>query len=169
MVEIAGERLLDRAVRLAREAGCDPIVVVLGGSAEEIEAACDLQGCAVVRNEGWRDGLASSIRAGVLVLRERGAARTILTTCDQPAVTAEHLRLLASVSPEAVVASAYAGRHGVPAYFPADSWETLTRLSGDMGAREMLRSAEAVELPGGELDVDTEASLRLARELLERR
>jgi len=29
------------------------------------------------------------------------------------------------------------------------------KLRGDAGARELLRTARSVELPGGELDVDT--------------
>jgi CTP:molybdopterin cytidylyltransferase MocA len=38
-------------------------------------------------------------------------------------------------------------------------------LRGDVGARELLRSAAAMELHNGELDVDTELELSLAREL----
>ena len=38
-------------------------------------------------------------------------------------------------------------------------------LRGDVGARELLRGARAVELPGGELDVDTVEELARAREL----
>jgi hypothetical protein len=33
-----------------------------------------------------------------------------------------------------------------------------------VGARELLAGARAVELPGGELDIDTEDKLRRARE-----
>ena len=32
LIEIGGETLLERAIRVAREAGCTPIVVVLGAA-----------------------------------------------------------------------------------------------------------------------------------------
>jgi CTP:molybdopterin cytidylyltransferase MocA len=37
-------------------------------------------------------------------------------------------------------------------------------LQGDTGAREMLKTAPAVELAGGEMDVDTVEDLANARE-----
>jgi len=81
--------------------------------------------------------------------------------CDMPAVTAAHLReLMASGE---VTASYYAGRRGVPAYFPAELFGELMRLRGDVGARELLSSACSVELPGGEVDVDTVEDLERVR------
>jgi len=41
----------------------------------------------------------------------------------------------------------------------------LMELRGDMGARELLRGAAALELAHGELDVDTTEDLARAREL----
>ena len=43
----------------------------------------------------------------------------------------------------------------MPAYFPAATFAALMALRGDAGARDLLRNAEAVELPDGELDLDT--------------
>lgn len=153
LVRLGGETLLERAVRVAREAGCEPVVVVLGAEAERVLAACDLRDARVVRNEQWREGMASSVHAGVAAAD--GADGVVLMTCDQPAVTAEHLRAL--MVSGAVTASAYSGRRGVPAYFPASSFPELMRLTGDAGARELLREASVIDLAGGELDVDTEA------------
>ena len=64
-----------------------------------------------------------------------------------------------------VTASAYAGRHGVPAYFPASTFAALLDLSGDQGARELLRSGAAIDLPNGELDIDTAADVLAAERL----
>jgi CTP:molybdopterin cytidylyltransferase MocA len=117
----------------------------------------------VAINENWDEGMASSIRAGIgLVTAADGA---ILMTCDQPAVTAEHLRKL--MAPGELTASGYAGRRGVPAYFPTQNFPALLRLTGDAGAREMLRNAASIELPLGEMDVDTPEELAGARELFD--
>jgi molybdenum cofactor cytidylyltransferase len=84
-------------------------------------------------------------------------------TCDQPSVSAEHLCLL--MKNDVVRASRYAGRNGVPAFFPREYFDRLMGLKGDAGAREVLAEAGYEELAGGELDVDTVADLTRAREL----
>jgi len=70
LVKIGTENLLERSVRVAAEAACSPIIVVLGASAELIQKESDLRGTQVVLNEGWAEGIASSIRAGVADLRD---------------------------------------------------------------------------------------------------
>jgi molybdenum cofactor cytidylyltransferase len=161
LVMLGAETLLERAVRTARAAGCEPVVVVLGAAAERILERCDLGSAVVVMNPEWEEGMASSIRAGLRAIG--GADGVVLMTCDQPAVTAEHLLALSATGE--VTASAYAGRRGVPAYFPAACFAALIELSGKAGARELLRSAATVELADGELDVDTAADLKAAKQL----
>jgi CTP:molybdopterin cytidylyltransferase MocA len=154
LVRLGEETLLERAVRLAREAGCSPVVVVLG--AEYVQIGNSLLGDAVpVVNDRWEEGMASSILLGVQTLGfvAKEAEGVVIMTCDQPAVTAPHLRAL--MGADEVMASHYAGRNGVPAYFPSSQFGELMKLRGDAGARELLRTARSVELPGGELDVDT--------------
>jgi molybdenum cofactor cytidylyltransferase len=161
LIAIAGETLLERAVRTAREAGCEPVTVVLGAASDAIRERCDLSDAVVVLNDAWEEGMASSIRVGVAAVD--GADGVVLMACDQPAVTADHLRKLLATGE--VMASAYAGRRGVPAYFPASSFPVLMQLRGDAGARELLREAPVVELSGGELDVDTATELARATRL----
>lgn len=160
---VGGERLLEHAVRTAHVAGCAPVVVVLGARAEEIERTCELGHARVLVNTGWAEGMASSIRLGVAALTGAVDAMVVMG-CDQPAVTAEHLRvLMAGGDGAGVTASAYTGRRGIPACFAADCFEELLALKGDKGARDLLQAARAVELPGGELDVDTADALEEAR------
>jgi molybdenum cofactor cytidylyltransferase len=161
LVRLGGETLLERAVRTACDAGCSPVVVVLGASAEQIVERCDLSGAVVVVNELWAEGMGSSVRLGVAAVRD--ADGVVLMACDQPAVTASHLRAL--MASGGVTASVYAGRKGVPAYFPAAAFAHLLDLRADSGARDLLRGVAGVELPGGEVDVDTVDDLGRAEEL----
>lgn len=161
LLMLGGETLLKRAVRVAREAGCSPVVVVLGASAASIQAACDLGDAVIVMNEDWAEGMGSSVRVGVGVFRDLDAC--VVTTCDMPAVTAAHLQLLMTTGE--VTASSYAGRPGVPAYFPVSFFPSLMELRGDAGAKGLLRAARLVELIGGELDIDTVEDLERARKL----
>lgn len=157
LARLGGETLLERAVRVAREAGCRPVVVVLGASAELVRSQCSLGDAVVVVNDDWASGMGSSIGCGVCHLRD--ADGCVVMTCDMPAVTSAHLRLLMTGE---TAASMYAGRRGVPAYFPADRFAELMSLRGDAGARELLGDARTVELVGGEMDVDTPMDLARA-------
>ena len=163
LIEFGGETLLDRAVRIATEAGCSPVLVVLGAALPRVVTHSRLEGAIKVINRDWQQGMASSIVRGIEILQciAAKAGGVVLMTCDQPAVTADHVRALASDSEPR--ASSYAGRRGIPAYFPAASFPALANLAGDAGARELLKDALALELAGGEVDIDTADDLARAR------
>jgi CTP:molybdopterin cytidylyltransferase MocA len=142
------------------------VIVVLGAAAERILLAIEdlTHGPVEVRiNPAWREGMGSSIRTGIAAIFEADVSGVLMLTCDQPFVTVEHLRGLSRRDPGSATASAYAGRRGVPAYLPRTMFGELTGLTGDAGARSLLREAEALELPFGELDVDTAESLAAVR------
>jgi CTP:molybdopterin cytidylyltransferase MocA len=160
LVEIGGETLLERVVRAAEDAGCWPVVVVLGAQARAVLERRSLGSVAVLVNPWWQEGMASSLRLGVAAVSSWNGV--VLMTCDQPTVTAEHIQALTASGD--VSASAYAGRRGVPAYFPAASFTALLQLTGDSGARDLLKQARTVDLPGGELDIDTPVDLIRARD-----
>jgi CTP:molybdopterin cytidylyltransferase MocA len=163
LVELAGERLLERALRIASEAGLAPLIVVLGCRAQEIQRECRLDGAKVVFNEFWSEGVGSSVRAAVSCLNS-DTEGVVLMTCDQPAVNAEHLRRLVEAgSPGSSVGSSYAKKMGVPAFFPASRFGELLGLRGDQGARGLLKSEDTIPLPDGELDIDTAENLNAAR------
>jgi CTP:molybdopterin cytidylyltransferase MocA len=105
--------------------------------------------------------MGSSLHVGVRAVGDADGA--VVMTCDQPAVTAGHLRALMEAGE--VAASGYVGRRGVPTYFPAAMFGALIKLKGDVGARELLREARVVELVDGEMDVDTADGLAEARRL----
>ena len=163
MERIGSETLLERAVRVAHDAQLGPTLVVINPLSPEVHREAERLQCDVVFNHEAKEGMASSIRAGVSAVVGKASA-VILMTCDQPAVSSPHLRAL-TTGELSVVASSYAGRRGVPAYFLSQHFETLLHLSGDAGARELLQSAEAIELEDGDLDVDTWEELERARRL----
>jgi molybdenum cofactor cytidylyltransferase len=161
LVRLGGETMLDRAVRVAREAGCDPVVVVLGASASRIEEVCELDGAVVLENDLWNEGMGSSLRMGIAAVRDLEGA--VVMTCDMPAVSAAHV--LALMASGELMASRYGGRNGVPGFFPAAYFPELLRVTGDAGARGVLREACFVELAGGEMDLDTGEDLVKVREV----
>lgn len=154
LVELAGETLLARAVRVANEAGLFPVYVVL-------REATVVPGAVTVLNEEASEGMASSIRCGIAVAGE--VEGVVVIACDQVLLTAEHLRMLVG---RGVCGSGYAGRVGVPAFFPRAAFGELMKLRGDVGARALLRGAKVVGNEALATDVDTEEDLRRAREMV---
>ena len=145
------EFLLERSLRIAAEAGCSPVAIVLGAFEDQIRSQCNLQGAMIISHAGWAEGMGSSLAQGIQHVED--VTGVIVMTCDMPAVTASHL--LALRASGELTASSYAGRRGVPAYFPSTMFAELKQLKGDAGARDLLRGAPAVDLPGGDLDIDT--------------
>ena len=165
LLHVHGETLVARNVRIAHEAGASPVFVVLGAEREDICAALEGSGATLVDNPQWQSGLSSSVRAGVAAVEAQlqSAAGVLLMNCDQPRLDTSQLRTLLATfktaDREAIVASSYAGVHGVPAVFPARLFTDLKTLAGDKGARSLFtRNAEsliAVSFEGGEIDIDT--------------
>ena len=130
-----GETLLDRATRIAREVAGVVVVVTREN------------------NPDAEEGMASSIRAGVTLAESD--ARLLIMLCDQPLITAEHLRALIAIDAP-IVATGYAGIAGVPAIFAPRFRTELLALRGDRGARAIIErhGARVVFFEDAAVDVD---------------
>jgi CTP:molybdopterin cytidylyltransferase MocA len=168
LVEIDGELLVDRAVRVLAEAGCAPVVVVLGAQATDVVAATTLDRAVVVLNDGWADGMGSSLRCGLHAVEDLGAADVVVLLVDQPYVGVEHVRrLLDRRGERAAVVASYGGEPRNPALLNASAWPSVCELAvGDVGARAWMRAhpeqvlAVACDDLGGDIDIDTAADLK---------
>ena len=164
-----GESLLERAIRLASEAGAAPLVTVLGADFELIRASVDLMNSIVSINDHWEQGIATSIHAGLKMLDAVAptAGGALILTCDQPRLASSHLRALieayAARTEPSIVASTYANVIGIPAVFPRMAFPHLRALRGDKGARALMLEPPclliAIPFPGGEVDIDEPGDL----------
>lgn len=142
-VVLDGERLVDRAVRVLTEGGCDPVLVVLGAWVGEVD------GADIVVNDAWPEGMGSSLREGLRTLTERaGVEAVVVTLVDLPGLTAEAVRRVATTAPEALVVQAtYSGERGHPVRLSRELWaQAIDVAHGDEGARRLLRGREDVVL-----------------------
>ena len=165
LVRIAGRPMLHATVTRAVEVAGNAVIVVLGARADELAPLLSHSPASIVINRDWRDGLASSIRAGVARL-PAACSGAMLLLADQAAVTAEDLRRLAGAwrrQPTYVAAAVYGTTIGVPAIFPRSAFEDLSQLRGDQGARALLRrnSDRVVRVPmeSAGVDIDTPEDL----------
>lgn len=159
LVRVQGETLLRRAAKAALEAGCAPVLAVVG------DWDPGLEGLAVqaVVNLDAAEGMASSLRLGVSALPP-GARAALILAVDQPAVDPPLLRRLLDLSakdPERPAACAYAGTLGIPAVLPRRLFPDLQALRGDLGAKALLwrEDTAALPFPEGAADLDTPEDL----------
>ena len=165
-VVLGGETLLERTLRVSGEAGLHPLFAVLN---PQVIAPLSMPapGYTALVNEHADEGIAASIRVGIGALHGFPEVQgAVLLTCDQVALTADHLRALYA-DPDRITGSGYGGKVGIPAYFPRAHFPELMSLEGDQGARMLLRQAHGIDAPALELDIDTEEDVALARRLLE--
>jgi CTP:molybdopterin cytidylyltransferase MocA len=165
LVELDGERLVDRAARLARDGGCTPVVVVAGAVPLVVADAT------VVDNPRWPSGMGSSLRAGLAALPDSASAVVVLLVdtpwLDQRAVR----RLVAAHGAGAELAVAtYGGTRGHPVLIGRKHWPDVAAAAlGDRGARTYISGrADVVEVDctdtGSSADVDVPADLDRARQ-----
>lgn len=170
LVELGGEPLVRRAARTLAEAGCDPVVVVVGAEAERVAAAVEVPST-IVRNDAWESGMGSSLRIGLSALPSSAQA-AVVALVDQPGVTAAAIRRLVDAwraGAKAAVAS-YEGEPRNPVLLDRSLWgPAAASAHGDVGARGYLRSESSLVTPvacedvADPRDVDTVEDLAAAR------
>lgn len=163
LLRIGDESLLRRMARVALEAGCAPVLAVVGDWAPGL----DDMAVQVLVNPGAAEGMASSLRLGIAALPVDAETALILTV-DQPAVDAVLLRALLALAardPDRPTVCAYADTLGIPAVVPRRLFAELKSLHGDQGAKQILvrEGAVALPFPEGAFDLDTPEDLERLR------
>ncbi len=156
LIDFHGEPLVRHAARVAL-AVAPSIIVVTSAAVREALRGIDVT---IVDNPEAAEGMASSIRRGVTAAE----GDVLITLCDQPLVTSEHLRaLIAAAAP--LAATGYGGIAGVPAFFAAEFRGQLLALRGDTGARQIIEAhrsrAAVIPFEAARFDVDTSDAFSL--------
>jgi CTP:molybdopterin cytidylyltransferase MocA len=168
LVELDGEPLVQRGIRLLHDGGCAPVVVVVGAAADQVRPLC--AGAQVVEAADWDTGMAASLRAGLAALE---ADACVVALVDQPSVqplAVQRLRHAHEGGAVAAVAS-YDGRARNPVLLDRSVWSDVSAsAAGDEGARLWLRAhpeqVVAVDCSdaGSPDDLDTPQDLAARRE-----
>ncbi len=131
-------------------------LAITGRAAIDYAAA----GFTILPNHDPVGDMASSLRLGVAAAGD--AAAVLILLADMPRVTAAHVRRLldAAEGATAIVASSAGGAPRPPALFGQAHLARLATITGDHGARALLRDAKLIAAPREELvDIDTAADL----------
>ncbi len=150
-------------------------VLVLGAAAERIAELADLPGeIAVVVNGRWKEGMLTSVQAGLDAAQALEAEAVLLHPVDNPLVAPETVSAVieALAGGARIAVPTHAGRRGHPAGFARDTWPALRAVPPDAGARSLLaaRPEWVVHVAAGPdclLDLDTPEDLAEARRRLD--
>lgn len=178
LLKFNGVPLVRLAAVEALASGCGPVVVVCGAHAELVaEALTGLEKVQVAINQGWKEGISSSIHCGMRQLGEQPSRGVILTRADLALVDQNTYRRLTAThwgSGRAIVASRYSGDVGVPALFTREHFRALLELSSAQGCQDVilgnLSDSAIVDFPDGAADIDSEQDyVRILAEFARRR
>lgn len=164
LLPLGDHPVLAHTLAHALAADLDSVVVVLGHEAATVREQIDLAGAQVVVNPDYRAGQSTSLRAGLAALPpDADAALFILG--DQPLIGADiHNALVAArrTTGAPIVLPTYEGVRGNPVLIASELFPELAGVSGDQGARGVIRAhkdaVHEVPIPGPSPtdDLDTE-------------
>jgi molybdenum cofactor cytidylyltransferase len=142
--------------------------VVIGSMAERMQQEINGLPIQVAHNPEWESGMASSLRIGMRYCLMPDTEGIMVILCDQVYVNEEllrHIRQTFLDKRPLGVCTAYAGQLGVPALFDKKLFPQLESLTGDQGARTLIRQHKdqllSIPFDQGAFDIDTPQDLRL--------
>jgi len=167
---LGGTTVLRRAVGTARDAGLDPVLVVLGHESDR--ALAELAGlrCTPVENAEFARGMNTSVRAGISAVPE-DASGAVLMLADMPFVTAAMLRALVDryrAAEAPLVVSTYGDVLAPPILYGRPLFGELRALDGDGCGKRVVKAhrADAIEVewpPSALTDLDVPEDLERVR------
>ncbi len=164
LLEVAGKPLIVHVVERCLASRLDDVLVVVGHETAAVRHALTGLDVFFVINPDYADGQSTSLIAG-LEAAAHGTDAIVVVLADQPGIDPGTIDRLIAVRRDhgATIAMAeYGTERSHPILFGNELFEELRGISGDKGARELIRHHhdDIVVVPGGSsvvpLDVDTE-------------
>ena len=161
-----GRPVVRHAAERAAASGVDETLVVTGADAAAVRAALKSLPVRFVENLRYREGMSTSLAAGIAALAP-GAEAALIVLGDQPLVPSAAYAAVLAAYREArapIVAPSYNGVRGHPVLFDASMFAELIATRGDGGARRVI-AGDPLRVRYVELampvppDVDTPAAL----------
>lgn len=142
LLRIDGKTLLEKTLENVRRSAVDEIVLVLGFAADAVGKEISTQDIKVVRNDGYEQGMGTSLRVGIAAVSD-GAKAALIVLADQPFVQAATLDKLIEhhrAKKAQIVIPLFRGFRGNPVLLDRSIFPEMKALSGDVGCRALFGS-----------------------------
>jgi molybdenum cofactor cytidylyltransferase len=165
LLHFNNKTLLQHVIDEAIDSGAEPVIVVTGANADEVEKEIKNKKVEFVFNKSWKEGMASSIAAGVkkAITLINDIEKIIITVSDQPFVSSTLFKQLYQTQEknvQQIVACSYADTIGTPVLFTQNYFDALMSLQGEEGAKKILiannSDVTTIDFPQGAIDIDTQ-------------
>lgn len=167
---IDGKPMLARVLETLSKSEVDKVIVVLGARAAEVRRKVKFEKETVIVNRAFGGGIAGSLKAGLASVGPSADAALIVLG-DQPflsPLTVDRMIAAYRNSRASLVVPVYHSVRGNPVLFDRSLFPEVMSISGDTGARRVVKRHEdqmlQVEVAdeGVTLDIDTPSDFRNA-------
>ena len=141
LLRIGPQSFLARAADILARPGVAEVVAVLGHEAERVRAEAGVPPeVATEVNPRYREGMLTSVRAGLDAAAARGADAVLLHPVDHPLTAAETVDAVVEAlrAGARIAVPSREGRRGHPGGFAASVWPALRVAPPEEGARAVL-------------------------------
>ncbi len=169
---LGGKPMVWQVASTACQANFHEVIVITGAYREEVTQALRDLPVKIIYNEQWALGQSSSVKKAIQSVNQKSQAVAFLLA-DQPLIDARLMNEVIARYQEtksSIVMPRVQQQPGNPVLFDLLAWRSaLLQLSGDEGARQMIRKHQGeiqyIEGQDAEvfLDVDTPASFEVVK------
>jgi len=166
--KIDHKTLLDICLEKIKSIIPDTIFCVLGANYDIIKQGIKTENIDFINNQKFETGLSSSIVAGIQYFKKKQLSfdAVFILLADQPAIEISYLKNMIELfekNNDAIIASNYGNKFGVPAIFSAKKFKDLLLIEGDKGAKEFINQRKTEVLCPQKItnfiDIDTKKDL----------
>jgi molybdenum cofactor cytidylyltransferase len=144
LMSFKGKSLIAHAVDTLLASEVDEVVVVLGHEAEKVMEKLEGKQVKFVKNPNYREGLSTSVRAGVTAVSPMALA-IMIYLADQPLLEARDVDRLIRAFAQArqlnksIVVPFFHGQRGNPVILDTSYRDAILDVVGDVGCKRVIR------------------------------
>jgi molybdenum cofactor cytidylyltransferase len=174
LLKIGNETLIGRQIKCFLNAGVKNVFAVTGHDARSVEAAANAYNVKTVYNPDYKDGMFTSVKAGLRAVKREGCTAVFLLPVDCVLATPQVINELIERYKQCkakIVYPCHKGEKGHPPLFSAELIDEILAYNGEGGLKQALEKYEyeAAFVEAGSgclLDMDTkEEYIRALKQL----
>jgi len=144
LLPFKGKPLIVHAVETLLASKIEEVIVVLGHEAERVRDELEGMPVKLIENPGYREGMSTSIRAGLSVVSRRAVA-IMIYLADQPLLEPAEVNRLVEAFAEgknrgkSVVVPFFRGQRGNPVILDSQYKDAMLEVVGEVGCKRVIK------------------------------